>query len=104
MTTAIQVISSPTLPALVAAAGEGAGMRLNLVEVLGAIRRTGRQVIVAVEDVALADVLCRRLRSSIGDFGRRFDLRTSKTGTAEIAVARDIHPMPREVLHLARAS
>jgi chromosome segregation protein len=77
---------------------------LNLVEVLGAIRRTGRQVIVAVEDLALADVLCRRLRSSISDFGRRFDLRTSKTGTAEIAAARDIHPMPREVLHLARAS
>src|SRR3984893_8843855 len=53
---------------------------LNLVEVLSAIRRTGRQIIVAVEDGALADVLCRRLRASIGDFGRRFDLCTSKTG------------------------
>jgi hypothetical protein len=77
---------------------------LNLVELLGAIRRTGRQVIVAVEDTALADVLCRRLRSSIGDFGRRFDLQTSKTGTAEIADIQDIHPMPREVLQLAQAS
>jgi hypothetical protein len=77
---------------------------LNLVEVLSAIRRTGRQIIVAVEDVALADVLCRRLRASIGDFGRRFDLRTSKTGTAEISAMEDVHPLPREVLQLARAS
>ena len=77
---------------------------LNLVEVLGAIRRTGRQVIIAVEDTALADVLCRRLRSSISEFGRRFDLRTSKTGTAEVANIEDVHPMPREVLQLARAS
>jgi DNA repair exonuclease SbcCD ATPase subunit len=77
---------------------------LNLVEVLSAIRRTGRQIIVAVEDDALADVLCRRLRASLGDFGRRFDLRTSKTGSAEISATEDVHPLPREVLQLARAS
>jgi DNA repair exonuclease SbcCD ATPase subunit len=77
---------------------------LNLVEVLSAIRRTGHQVIVAVEDGALADVLCRRLRASLGDFGRRFDLRTSKTGSAEISEIEDVHPLPREVLQLARAS
>jgi len=77
---------------------------LHLVEVLAAIRRTGRQVVVAVEDPALADVLCRRLRSSIGEFGRRFDLQTSTTGTAEVANMQDIYPMPREVLRLARAS
>lgn len=77
---------------------------LNLVEVLAAIRRSGRQVIVAVEDAALADVLCRRLRSSIGDIGRRFELRTSKSGTAEIASIQDIYPMPREVLRPAQAS
>lgn len=77
---------------------------LNLVEVLSAIRRTGRQIIVAVEDGALADVLCRRLRASLGDFGRRFDLRTSKTGSAEISASEDVHPLLREVLQLARAS
>jgi DNA repair exonuclease SbcCD ATPase subunit len=77
---------------------------LNLVEVLSAIRRTGRQIIVAVEDGALADVLCRRLRASLEDFGRRFDLRTSKTGSAEISEIEDVHPLPREVLQLARAS
>src|SRR5205807_6781435 len=50
---------------------------LNLVEVLAAIRRSHRQIVVAVEDAALADLLCRRLRSASGDIGRIFDLRTS---------------------------
>jgi DNA repair exonuclease SbcCD ATPase subunit len=77
---------------------------LNLVEVLTAIRRTGRQVIVAVEDVALANVLCRRLRSASGDSGRHFQLRTSKTGTAEIATVQNVYPMPRLVLRPAQAS
>jgi chromosome segregation protein len=74
---------------------------LNLVEVLAAIRRTNRQVIVAVEDPALADLLCRRLRSGDGDFGRVFELHTSKTGAAEIVNTRDIYPMPRLVLRSA---
>jgi ABC-type cobalamin/Fe3+-siderophores transport system ATPase subunit len=74
---------------------------LNLVEVLAAIRRTNRQIIVAVEDPALADLLCRRLRSATGDIGRVFEIHTSKTGAAEIASARDIYPMPRLVLRSA---
>jgi DNA repair exonuclease SbcCD ATPase subunit len=77
---------------------------LNLVEVLTAIRRTGRQVIVAVEDISLANVLCRRLRSATNDSGRHVELRTSATGTAEIADVHDIYPMPRLVLRPARAS
>jgi DNA repair exonuclease SbcCD ATPase subunit len=77
---------------------------LNLVEVLTAIRRTGRQVIVAVEDIALANVLCRRLRSTTNDSGRHIQLRTAATGTAEIADVHDIYPMPRRVLRPARAS
>jgi chromosome segregation protein len=77
---------------------------LNLVEVLGAIRRGGRQVIIAVEDAALADLLCRRLRSSIGEIGRRFELQISRTGTSEIASIHDIYPMPREVLRSAQVS
>jgi ABC-type cobalamin/Fe3+-siderophores transport system ATPase subunit len=54
---------------------------LNLVEVLAAIRRSGRQILVAVEDAALADLLCRRLRSSIGEIGRRFELQTPRIVT-----------------------
>jgi DNA repair exonuclease SbcCD ATPase subunit len=77
---------------------------LNLVEVLTAIRRTNRQVIVAVEDPALADLLCRRLRSEGSAVGRLFELQTSKTGAAEIGKTRDIYPMPKLVLHAAQAS
>jgi len=77
---------------------------LNLVEVLTAIRRTGRQVIVSVEDTALANVLCRRLRSASGDIGRIFDLHTSKSGTAEVHSTHDIYPMPQLVLRAAQAS
>ena len=76
---------------------------LNLVEVLSAIRRTGRQVIVAVEDDALADVLCRRLRSDAVDLGRRFDLGTSNNGSAIIEKKTDIFPMTRQVLQAALA-
>ena len=71
---------------------------LNLAEVLAAVRRTGRQVIVAVEDEALADVLCRRLRSTAGDSGRRIDLRISTTGTTDIASVLDIAPLPSHAL------
>lgn len=77
---------------------------LNLVEVLAAIRRTNRQVIVAVEDPALADLLCRRLRSDSDGIGRIIEFRTSGTGSAEIASSRDIYPMPKLVLRGAQAS
>jgi len=77
---------------------------LNLVEVLAAIRKTGRQVIVAVEDTALANVLCRRLRSANEEGGRHFELRTATSGTAEIGSSHDIFPMPKLVLRQAQAS
>lgn len=76
---------------------------LNLVEVLSAVRRTGRQVIVAVEDPALADVLCRRLRCTAVEVGRRFELSTAKNGSAAIERQADIFPLPREVLQTAEA-
>lgn len=76
---------------------------LNLVEVLSAVRRTGRQVIVAVEDPALADVLSRRLRSTTTEPGRRFELSTTKNGSATIERQTDIFPLTREVLRAAEA-
>jgi chromosome segregation protein len=76
---------------------------LNLVEVLSAVRRTGRQVIVAVEDPALADLLCRRLRSTTLEAGRRFELSTAKNGSAAIERQVDIFPLPREILRIADA-
>jgi chromosome segregation protein len=77
---------------------------LNLIEVLSAIRRMGRQVIIAVEDPALADLLCRRLRSSVDEIGRRFDLAMNRNGSASIAESRDILPLPDKALELADVS
>jgi chromosome segregation protein len=77
---------------------------LNLVEVLASIRRSGRQVIVAVEDVALADLLCRRLRSTVGEPGRRFDLECGADGTARVASLIDVAALPPDALKLAEAS
>lgn len=77
---------------------------LNLVEVLSAIRRTGRQIIVAVEDSALADVLCRRLRSTAVEGGRRFDLITANNGSATISNIEEVSPLPSSILQIASAS
>ncbi len=77
---------------------------LNLVEVLSAIRRMGRQIIVAVEDPALADLLCRRLRSIAGETGRRFDLSSGPNGAAMIESQTEVLPLPREILRLAEVS
>lgn len=77
---------------------------LNLVEVLSAVRRTGRQVIVAVEDPALADVLCRRLRSTAVEGGRRFELGAAPNGSAAIERQIDIFPLPQGILEAAEVS
>lgn len=42
---------------------------LHLVEVLAAIRRAGQQVICAVEDEALAQLMCRRIRTGVDGEG-----------------------------------
>ncbi|MER8755178.1 AAA family ATPase [Mesorhizobium sp. M0976] len=77
---------------------------LNLVEVLAAIRRSGRQIVVAVQDAALADLLCRRLRSSVVEPGRRYDLGHATDGSARISSVLDILPLPEETLPLQVAS
>jgi DNA repair exonuclease SbcCD ATPase subunit len=77
---------------------------LNVVEVLAAIRRSGRQIVVAVEDPALADLLCRRLRSSPTQPGRRYDLAHGPDGSGKIDTALDILPLPLQALPLAIAS
>jgi chromosome segregation protein len=77
---------------------------LNLVEVLSGIRRLGRQVVVAVEDPALADLLCRRLRGSATDQGRRYDLSVNASGSARIELESALSPLPTRVLELSEAS
>jgi chromosome segregation protein len=77
---------------------------LNLAEVLSSIRKNGRQVIIAVEDSALADVLCRRLRSVLGDEGKRFELGVDASGSAIISSEELIYPLPKSVIEMAEAS
>lgn len=71
---------------------------LHLVEVLAAFRHGGRQIVCAVEDEALADLLCRRLLSSTEAGGRRYTIDTGPDGSAGILEAVDIQPLPAGVL------
>jgi len=76
---------------------------LNLVEVLAAVRRTGRQVIIAVEDSALAHLLCRRMRSSMGDPGLLYEMQMAHSGSSAISRRRVVRPMPHLALKPAIA-
>lgn len=71
---------------------------LHLVEVLAALRLDGRQIVCAVEDPALADLLCRRLVSTGSEEGQRIEVAIGTTGLAEVVDARMIPPMPSLVL------
>ena len=71
---------------------------LHLVEVLAAFRFDGRQIICAVEDAALADLLCRRLLSTSDQLGRRYDIDLGPEGAAAVVARVEIPPMPIGVL------
>lgn len=71
---------------------------LHLVEVLSAFRQGGRQVICAVEDEALADLLCRRLLSTGAAPGRRVAIDTGDQGSAAVVGLLEIPPMATGVL------
>ena len=74
---------------------------LHLVEVLAALRQDGRQIVIAVEDEALADLLCRRLLSTDDQPGRRFTIDVGEKGSADVTARVDIPPMPRGILRQA---
>jgi chromosome segregation protein len=71
---------------------------LHLVEVLAALRSDGRQIICAVEDPALADLLSRRLLSTTTQGGRRVDIELGPLGATSVVMEREIYPMPVGVL------
>ncbi len=71
---------------------------LHLVEVLAALRLDGRQIICAVEDPALADLLCRRLVSTATEGGRRLDIDLGPLGATSVVIEQEVHPMPVGVL------
>lgn len=67
---------------------------LYLVEVLGAIRKMGQQIVCAVEDEELAELICRRVRS-----GREGDglLMCMAYRTGDGAVLESARPIPAAV-------
>lgn len=71
---------------------------LHLIEVLAALRLGGRQVVCAVEDEALAELLCRRLLSTSESIGKRFDLDVGSNGATAVVLEAEIPPMPTGVL------
>lgn len=71
---------------------------LHLIEVLAALRSDGRQIICAVEDPALADLLSRRLISTATQGGRRVDIELGPLGATSVVMEREIYPMPVGVL------
>lgn len=71
---------------------------LHLIEVLAALRLGGRQVVCAVEDEALADLLCRRLLSTSELIGRRYDLDIGPDGATTVVLETEVPPMPTGVL------
>ena len=74
---------------------------LHLVESLSALRQVGRQVICTVEDSALAELLARRLRSSVVDEGAMIEMDYESGRGVFIGKALEIHPFPKQVLKSA---
>ena len=74
---------------------------LHLVEVLAAIRKSGRQVLCAVEDSALADLLCRRLATSDEQEGSVVHLRYEHGMGSKVAEATNL---PQMIPHLITAA
>ncbi|MDA9442962.1 chromosome segregation protein SMC [Bradyrhizobium sp. CCBAU 51745] len=71
---------------------------LQLVEVLSSFRQAGRQVVVAVEDEALADLLCRRMLSTPEQGGRRYTIDFNERGAANVTARLDVPPMAPGIL------
>lgn len=71
---------------------------LHLIEVLAALRLGNRQIVCAVEDEALAELLCRRLLSTSESIGRRYDLDIGPDGATTVVLEKDVPPMPTSVL------
>lgn len=66
---------------------------LHLVEVLGSIRRSGRQILCAVEDRSLADLLARRLATSESQSGSVLELKYELGEGSTIASLDTLRPL-----------
>lgn len=71
---------------------------LHLTEVLAALRRQKRQIICTVEDKALANLLCRRLRSIIGEEGALVNLEYAPGLGVTVKSIESIKPLQETIL------
>jgi len=71
---------------------------LHLVEVLSAIRQTGRQVICTIEDSELAKLLCRRLRSLATQEGTMISLDYQPEQGVNVREERPIFALPKTTI------
>lgn len=68
---------------------------IHLAEVMGQLVRRDRQVVCAVEDAALADLLCRRLPNGYHGAARRVSLKLEADGSSSVDTSRIIPELPR---------
>jgi recombinational DNA repair ATPase RecF len=71
---------------------------VHLAEVLAHLCQSGRQIICAVEDSALADLMCRRLPTSESALGTRIKLGNDSDGALAVIWVQTIAPMTRRTL------
>jgi wobble nucleotide-excising tRNase len=71
---------------------------LHLTEVLAALRKQKRQIICTVEDKALANLLCRRLRSLIGEEGALVNLEYAPGLGVTVKSMESIKPLQEAIL------
>ena len=66
---------------------------VHLAEVLAHLRAMGRQIVCAVEDSALADLMCRRLAGSKMSVGKRITLGNAPEGELAVLEDREVAPL-----------
>ncbi len=71
---------------------------LNLTEVLAAIRKSGRQVVCCVEDEALGQLLCRRLRSASDHDGGLAEMHFDRDSGVMVRRFAAVGPLQSEIL------
>ena len=71
---------------------------VHLAEVLAHLCQSGRQIVCAVEDSALADLMCRRLSSSNELAGKRVTLGNENNGLLSIKNEREVPPLQYRAL------
>jgi hypothetical protein len=73
---------------------------VHLAEVLAHLCQSGRQIVCAVEDSALADLMCRRLPTSERAPGKRVTLGANRDGALAVVHEQEIAPLSRRALVL----